>query len=160
IIGVVGDAKYRSLRERVPPTFYVPWMARGWQNFILHVRTLNRLESLIEPVRQALHDLEPRLPFYEVRTLADDVTTSLWSEIFLARVSGGFGIIAVTIALLGMYGTLAYAVQQQKREYGIRIALGASPTDILRACGTRPLVYVGAGTLCGAAAFRAAAPLL
>ncbi|PYV18413.1 MAG: hypothetical protein DMG07_04015, partial [Acidobacteria bacterium] len=160
IIGIVSDAKYRSLRERVPPIVYYRWTARGWQNFVLHVRSGIRPEELIEPVRQALGDLEPRLPFYEVRTLAEDVRNSLWAENFLARVSAGFSVLAVAIALLGVYGTLAYAVAQRKREIGIRMALGAGPRDILRSCGTRPMAFVGLGAAVGLTVFYATAPVL
>src|SRR5439155_19448272 len=127
IIAVVSDAKYRSLREPVPPTIYYRWRAGV---FVLHARTRGRPEELIEPVRQALASLEPQLPFYEVRTLAEDVDASLWAERFLARVSVASSAGAVAIALVGLYGALAYAVAQGKREIGIRLALGAGRNDV------------------------------
>src|SRR6185295_16122539 len=84
----------------------------------------------------------------------------LWAEHFLARVSVGFGVFAVAIALLGVYGTLAYAVAQRKREIGIRMALGAGRRDILWTCGARSVAFVGLGTVIGLTVFYVTAPVL
>jgi predicted permease len=160
IIGVVGDAKYRSLREIVPPTIYNfrysdPKYVVG---FILHVRTKNRPESIIQPVRGVLNEIDPRLPFFEVRTLAEEVDATLWAERLLAWLSAVFAGVAAVLATLGVYATLAYAIEQSRREIGIRVALGARAADVLRLFSARPMRFAGLGVLLGVIGFYAATP--
>jgi predicted permease len=87
IVGVVSDAKYRSLREPVPPTVYSPVVSGFDADFILHLRTRGDPAAAIAPVREALRRLAPDLPFVEVRTLRQEVETSLWQERLLAWLS-------------------------------------------------------------------------
>lgn len=160
IIGVVGDAKYRSLRETVPPTIYNfaysdPKYVAG---FILHVRTKNQPEGLIQSVRRALNQIDPRLPFYEIRTLAEEVDATLWAERLLAWLSSVFAVVAAVLTTLGVYATLAYAIAQSRREIGIRVALGARAADVLRLFSARPLRAAGIGVLVGVAGFYAITP--
>ncbi|MBN9660555.1 MAG: ABC transporter permease [Acidobacteria bacterium] len=160
IIGVVNDAKYRSLREPVPPTIYgyAPVQFKWGGSFVLHVRTLGPPAEAIEPVRLVLARLEPRLPFYEIHTLRGEVDDSLWAERVLAWLSSAFGIGAMALVLMGIYATLAFAVAQARREVGIRTALGAQPADIFWLLSARPLLFVIAGAALGAASFLAASP--
>ncbi|HLK19094.1 MAG TPA: ABC transporter permease [Bryobacteraceae bacterium] len=160
IIGVVGDAKYRSLREVVPPTIYNfqysdPKYVSG---FILHVRTKTRPETIIQSVRRTLNQIDPRLPFFEIRTLAEEVDATLWAERLLAWLSGIFAIVASVLATLGVYATLAYAIAQSRREIGIRVALGARASDVLRLFSARPMRFAAIGILLGLAGFYAATP--
>jgi predicted permease len=160
IIGVVGDAKYRSLRETVPPTIYNfaysdPKYVAG---FILHVRTKTRPENIIQSVRRALNQIDPRLPFYEIRTLSEEVDATLWAERLLAWLSSVFAVVAAVLATLGVYATLAYAIAQSRREIGIRVALGARAADVLRLFSARPMRIAGIGVLLGVAGFYAATP--
>jgi len=160
IIGVVGDAKYRTLREPIPPTIYHGQQRSQTyaESFILHVRTRNRPESIIESVRRALAAIDPRLPFFEVRTLAQEVDSTLWAERLLAWLSAVFAGVAIVLATLGVYATLAYAITQSRREIGIRVALGAQPRDVLRLFSARPMCFAGLGVLLGVAGFYAATP--
>ena len=162
IIGVVGDAKYRSLREVIPPTVYQRWPmdSQYVRSFILYVRTKNRPESIVRPVGQALNAIDSRLPFYEIRTLAQEVDETLWAERLLAWLSLIFSGVAATLAILGIYATLAYAIVQARREIGIRVALGARTADVLRLFSARPLGFASIGVVAGLACFYAAAPLL
>ena len=152
IIGVVSDAKYRSLREPIPPTVYNP-VVDGFENgFILHVRTPQRPEAMVAPVREILRSLDPELPFIEVRTLREEVEASLWQERLLAVLSIIFGGIAALLASIGLYGALDYAVKSRTREIGVRMALGAQPSRIvgLLSCEVLLLVTCGIGLgLCG-----------
>jgi hypothetical protein len=159
VIGVVSDAKYRSLREPVPPTVYGLWSTSAWMALVLHVRTRGRPEALIEPVRRALHAIDPRLPFYDVRTLAQEVEESLWAERALAWLSALFSVFAAGLAAMAAYGTLAYAIAERKREIGIRMALGARTADVLAICFLRPVVFIGIGIAAGLVAFYAAVPV-
>jgi len=160
IVGVVGDAKYRSLRENIPPTYY-HFRRRDSESvnpFILHVRTHGRPEGIIQTVRGILNTMDPRLPFYEVRTLAEEVDSTLWAEHLLAWLSGVFAAIAAVLAVMGVYATLAYAIAQSRREIGVRVALGAQAGDVFRLLSSRPLRFSGLGVLLGVAAFYAVAP--
>jgi len=153
IVGVVSDAKYRSLREAIQPTVYHCWNPDDEPGFILHVRTGNNPASIIEPVRRVMHSIDPRLPFDEIHTLAEEVDISLWPERTLAWLSVAFSGGAAVLAALGVFGTLAYAVAQMKREIGIRVALGAPPAALVRMLTAKPVAFAGAGVAAGITAF-------
>jgi predicted permease len=157
IIGVVSDAKYRSLREPIPPTVYNPEVDGFDYAFILHVRTGQRPEAMIAPVREALRSLDPELPFIEVRTLRDEVEASLWQERLLAALAIIFGAIAALLASIGLYGALDYAVKSRAREIGVRMALGAQPYRIVGLLSGDVLLVVGCGIALGLGAYAAAA---
>jgi predicted permease len=157
IIGVVSDAKYRSLREPIPPTVYNPVVDGFQYGFILHVRTRQRPEAMVAPVREILRSLDPELPFIEVRTLRDEVEASLWQERLLAVLSIIFGAIAALLASVGLYGALDYAVKSRSREIGVRMALGAQPARIIGLLSREVLLLVACGAALGLGAFAAAA---
>jgi ABC-type antimicrobial peptide transport system permease subunit len=125
---------------------------------VLHIRTSIRPKALVEPVRRALHAIDSRLPFYDVRTLDEEVSASIWPERALAWLSTLFRLSAVCLAVLAVYGTLAYAISQGKREIGIRKALGASAADVLRANFIRPTTVIGIGIAIGLAVFYSTIP--
>jgi hypothetical protein len=156
IIGVVSDAKYRSLREEIPPTLYSP-EPLGNRATILHVRTANDPTGIINAVRGVLGSLDARLPFYEIHTLQQEVDGSLWQERLVAALSSVFGLMAAILAGVGLYGMLAQAVTQRKREIGIRMALGALPGAIVRLVTWQAMAPVVAGVVTGLAAFAIAA---
>jgi predicted permease len=158
IVGVVSDAKYRSLREPVPPTMY-SFRSRASDNrFILHIRTANRPDAIINPVREALRSIDPQLPIVEIHTLAEEVSASLWSERLVATLATIFGALAALLTAVGLYGLLAYAVAQRTREIGIRMALGARLSDISHTIGGQALAMVACGLIVGIAAAFLAAP--
>jgi predicted permease len=152
IIGVASDAKYRSLREEVPPTLYLPQVL-DHRAIILHVRTEDDPAGIINAVRGVLRSLDARLPFYEIHTLQEEVDTSLWQERLVAALSSVFGLMAAALAGVGLYGMLANAVSQRKREIGIRMALGALPGAIVRLVSWQAVAPVLAGVVTGLAAF-------
>jgi predicted permease len=157
IVGVVNDAKYRSLREPMTPTYYT---LGSDDVFILIVRTRMRPETIIQPVRRELAALDPALPFIEIHTLAEEVDASAASERLTATLASLFGLLAAILAALGIYGLLSYAVAQRRREIGIRMAVGARPTDIAQMIGRQSLTMVAVGVAAGLAAAWELAPAI
>ncbi|MGH9627442.1 MAG: FtsX-like permease family protein, partial [Bryobacteraceae bacterium] len=157
IIGVVSDAKYRSLREEIPPTVYGPVVNGFDSGFILHLRTRGQPAALIAPVREALRSLDPELPFIEVRTLREEVETSLWQERLLAGLSSMFSAFAALLAAMGLYGALDYAVKTRTREIGVRVALGADPLRVVKVLAGETLLLVAAGAVSGIAIYALSA---
>jgi predicted permease len=157
IIGVVNDAKYRSLREPMTPTYY---NLGSDDFFVLCVRTRMRPETIIQPVRRELAALDPALPFLEIHTLAEEVDASAASERLTATLASLFGLLAAMLAAVGIYGLLSYAVAQRRREIGIRMALGARPGDIARMIGRQALAMVLVGVAPGLTAAWEAAPAI
>lgn len=160
IVGVVTDAKYRSLREPMTPTYYNAWRDQDSQQMQLEVRTNPQPQSIVDPVRQALAALDPALPFTEIETMSDEVGDSAAGERLTATLASAFGAIAALLAAIGIYGLLAYAVAQRRREIGIRMALGARPADIGEMIGMQALAMVAAGVAIGIGAAIASAPLV
>ena len=160
IIGVVSDAKYRSLREAIHPTVYGPFVREFEYGFVLHLRTYQHPEAVIGSVRDILRSLDPELPFVEVKTLLEEVETSLWQERLLAALSSIFGAIAAMLAAIGLYGAFDYAVKAREREIGVRVALGAAPARIVRLLGSEIVVLVSGGVALGLAAHAAGASWL
>lgn len=156
IVGVVSNAKYRSLREPVPPTVYNPAVNGFESAFILHVRTASP-EAVIAPVRKALDSLDPGLPFIEIRTLREEIEASLWQERLLAALATIFGAIATLLACIGLYGALDYAVRSRTREIGVRLALGAAPRRIAGLVSRETLLLLATGIALGLAGYATVA---
>ncbi len=157
IIGIVSNAKYRSLREQIPPTVYGPVVKGFDSDFILHLRTHGDPISLIAPVRQVLRSLDPELPFIEVRTLRQEVDTSLWQERLLAWLSTLFGCFAALLAGIGLFGALDFSVKAKTREIGIRAALGATPRRVVQLLLGETLPPLAGGTVLGIALYLVSA---
>jgi predicted permease len=162
IVGVVSDARYRSFREPFQPTLFscLCGSSSGDPVFQLEVRSVGRPESVIGSVESAMRQIDPRLPFREVRTMRSDVDDSLWAERTLAAVGSGLSLLAALIACVGLYGLLSYTLAQRRAEIAIRIALGARPADIGRATLRNSIVILLAGAALGIAAAVPAARLM
>jgi len=129
IIGVVGDAKYDDLKKEIEPTAYIPFK-RGGANFEL--RTSATPEALIPAARGIISQLDSHLPAPDFKTQTEQIDRSLFRERLVAHLSSFFGLLALALACVGLYGLLSYEVTRRTREIGIRTALGAQQRDVLR----------------------------
>ena len=157
------DAKYMSLRETPPPTAYLPTdqspTGPGNDAEIFLIRTATAPEALMPAVQQALAGLARDMPL-RMQTLADQVGDDIARDRVLATLAGFFGVMALALAMIGLYGLLSYFVTQQQAEFGIRMALGAEPAAILRLVLKGLTVVVGAGMVIGiVAAFASVSAL-
>jgi macrolide transport system ATP-binding/permease protein len=153
IVGVVKDSKYRRLTEELRPAVFTPFLQRYRGDMSLHVRTTGEPGAMIAAVRSEVQALDTNLPLYNIRTLEEQKNSSLYTSRMAATLLVVFGVLALGLAAVGLYGVMAYAVHRRTREIGIRLALGAGQRDVLR-------LVVGHGmllTLLGIAAGLAAA---
>ncbi len=152
VVGVAKDVKTYDLRGDDSRAVYTLYTQRSavWQRFgSLIVRSPLAPAALTESVRQAVNDIDPLLPIANVATMADLKRGSLARERFVARLLGLFAAVALLMALQGVYGVLAFAVEQRKREIGIRMALGAQPGHLVRSVVGRGVGLAGIGVLFG-----------
>ena len=149
IVGIVGDAKYDSLRKNVEPTAYVP-LQEGPAHFAIRAST--RPEALIPTVRQVVASLDDNLPLFDVRTQTATIDRLLFNERLVAQLSSAFGALALILACVGLYGLLSYEVARRTREIGIRTALGAQRREIFRLVLGQGLTLTSIGAIIGVAA--------
>jgi predicted permease len=160
IIGVVSDAKYRSLREPIPPTVYSPMVDGFEDSFVLHVRTNQNPELVIAPVRELVRSMDSEMPIIETGTLRQEVDASLWQEHLLALLSTIFAGVAALLASIGLYGAIDYSVKSRTREIGVRAALGADPARIIGLLSQQALLLTTAGIAVGLSGYAVASVYL
>src|SRR5438874_701789 len=146
IVGVVGNARYQTLRDEIAPTVYVP-QKEGGTTF--EVRTAANPETIIPAVRIVVSQLDNNLPIFDVKAQSAQIQASLSQERLVARLSSFFAGLSLLLACIGLYGLLSYEVSRRTREIGVRMALGARPRDVLRFIVRQGITLSVAGTAFG-----------
>jgi predicted permease len=162
VVGVVADAKYRSLSEKTPRRFYVPFFNPiGDATFArVEIRTSGDPSAVASAVREAVKETSAALPQIEIHTMNDLVSSSLTRDAMITKLAGFFGALAVLLACIGIYGIMAYAVAGRTSELGLRMALGAQRANILWLVLRESMLLVLIGVAIGLPAVYGAGKLI
>jgi predicted permease len=159
IVGVVDDARVNRVQQAPVPMAFYP-MAQGPDPQVVDVRTAGDPRDVVAEVRRAISDVLPDVPSGGITLLSDQIANSLNQERLIAGLTSIFGVLALGLASLGLFGVMSYAVTQRTAEFGVRLALGASRTRVLSAVLRESLMIVGIGVAAGVPAVFATARLL
>jgi predicted permease len=151
IVGVAEDGKYFSLAEPRQAAWWGPSEIWYTASGALVARTNLNANQALRLIRDAARDLDPTLPLYSASTLVQRLDLPLFPARMAASALGAFGVLALILAATGTYGVMAYAISRRTREIGIRMAIGASQSQVLAIVARRALLLIGSGTLVGLA---------
>jgi macrolide transport system ATP-binding/permease protein len=151
VVGVASDAKYESMREPSKPFFYVPRRQNFSVGGSLNIRTPLRPEIMAKALARVIQGLDGNLALYEVITLQEQVDRSTSPQKVAVTLLGVLGGLALLLAVIGLYGVMSYAVSQSTRELGVRMALGARSSDLLRLVISQGLALTACGLALGVA---------
>jgi predicted permease len=151
VVGIVQDSKYYSLDETPRPFFYVPLRQYFDIEPQIHIRTTQPLQSIQTALIREVRALDPNLALYEMITLQEQVNRSTSPQLVAVTLVALFGGLALLLASIGLYGVMSYAVSQSTRELGLRMALGASTSNVLRLVLSRGLLLTTTGIIIGIA---------
>jgi macrolide transport system ATP-binding/permease protein len=151
VVGVAKDSKYESVREATKPFFYVPLRQNFSPGAGLYIRTPLSPETMATALAREVHAIDANLAVYEVITLQEQVDRSTSPQQVAVTLVGVLGGLALLLAAIGLYGVMSYAVSQSTRELGLRMALGAGASNLLRLVLSRGLGLTAGGVLLGGA---------
>jgi predicted permease len=160
IIGVARDGKYRTLGESPQSFLFLPQLQNYRPEMTLVVSGRGNVEGIAERVRGEVNKLDARLPVYNIKTVNEHIDFALWGPRTAATLAATFGVLALALAALGLFGVMSYTVAQRTREIGIRVALGASRRNVLKLIAKQGLTLTLIGILIGLTAAFAATRVL
>ncbi len=150
VIGVARNGKYITFGEGATPYYFVP-LAQDYQGRItVLVRSHENASALLASIRQQVHAVDPALPIFGVRSMPQFLSRTVSNYQGIASLLGTFALVALLLAVIGIYGVLHFTVARRTREIGIRMALGAQRSQVVRLVLQRSLLYVGVGACLGA----------
>ena len=150
IAGVVKDSKTITVKDDVAQCMYFPYLQDEGQDIMtFYVRTTQQPQEMAGTLRRVVHELDPGLPVFELKSVQTQVSESLFLERMIAMLSASFGLLATLLAAVGLYGVTAHSVLRRTREIGIRLALGATGSDVLRLVMREVAFMAGLGIAIG-----------
>jgi predicted permease len=146
IIGVVGDTKFRTVRSEIAPTLFGPGVGT---EATFEVRTAVDPRTMVPALRSIISQLDNNLPILSIKTESEQIEASFSQERLIARLSSFFGGLSLLLACIGLYGLLSYEVSRKTREIGVRMALGARPSEVLRFIVRQGIALSAVGAVLG-----------
>lgn len=162
IVGVARNAKYYEMLRPIPPLLYLPYLQKPEPpaGLSFAVRTVGDPITAIAAIRQAVRSIDRNLPLFDIRTQNELIARMFTRERLFASLSSFFGLLALALVCIGLYGVMSYTVARRTHEIGVRMALGALRGDVLRMVLRESLLLVLTGTLIGLAAASATTRLI
>ena len=151
VVGLAKDSKYSSVREKPTPFFFVPLRQNSLRGSVLNIRTPLAPQTMATAIAREVHALDSNLAPYEVITMQEQLDRSTSAQMVAVTLVGILGGLALVLAAIGLYGVMSYAVSQSTRELGLRMALGAGSSNLLRLVLSRGLALTAGGVFLGAA---------
>jgi putative ABC transport system permease protein len=149
VVGVLGDIRQGGFETEVRPSIFLPWLRNPASGLFLAIRTEGKPAQLGEAVQKKILAVHPDQPVFNIQTMEQRLRESVMPRRLIWFVLGAFSILSWVMAILGTYGVMAYAVAQQNREIGIRLALGAQPSAVIGSILQRGLKLIGCGVAAG-----------